>query len=73
MNKVKLFLVLGLLVGSMTFAGCCGFDPCDPLPNPCCDDPCADPCGTPAPAPAAAPADAAPAAGNSCGGGKSCG
>jgi hypothetical protein len=66
MSKVRTFVILGLLVGSMALvAGCCGFDPCDPLPDPCCDNPC----GTAAPAPAPAPA----AAGKSCGGGGGCG
>ena len=68
MSKVRTFVILGLLEGSMVFvAGCCGFDPCDPLPNPC-DSGCASPCGTAAPAPAPAPA-----AGKSCGGGAGCG
>ena len=75
MSKVRTFMILGLLVGSMAIAaGCCGFDPCDPLPDPCCDAPCGDPCGdAAAPAPAPAEAPKADAAGNSCGGGKSCG
>ena len=68
MSKVRTFLVLGLIVGSMTLAGCCGFDPCDPFPDPCCDDPCA------APADAAPAKEAAPAAdakgGKGCGGDK---
>lgn len=71
MNKVRTFMILGLLMGSLVIAtGCCGFDPCDPFPDPC-DTGCDDPCGnaTQAPAPAPAPADA----GKSCGGGKSCG
>jgi hypothetical protein len=84
MTNVKSFAVLAFLVGAMAlFAGCCCDqpNPCDPCadpcaPNPC--DPCANPCDTPnpcdpcaQPAPAAAPAAAAPAAGQSCGGGKS--
>jgi hypothetical protein len=67
MNKVRTFVLLGLILGSMVIGGCCGFDPCNPIPDPCCGgcNDCCDPCGAPA-APAAAPAA-------SCGGGKSCG
>ena len=45
MSKVRTLIVLGLLMGSMVLAGCCGFDPCNPLPDPCnpCSSPC-DPC-----------------------------
>ena len=47
MSKVRTLIVLGLLLGSSILAtGCCGFDPCDPFPDPCCDSPCnpCDPC-----------------------------
>ncbi len=76
MRTLRLFAILALVVGSLAVvSGCCGFDPCDPFPDPCgcCPppDPCApnpcDPCANTQPAPAAAPsATSAPAA--SCGG-----
>jgi hypothetical protein len=81
MTRMRLLLFLGLLVGSMVLAGCCGWDPCRPLPDPCCNpcgcNPC-DPCGG-AMMPATQPAmpageDAGTGGGSaSCGGGKACG
>ena len=45
MKTLRTVTALLFLVGAMTLtAGCCGYDPCDPFPDPCgCNNPC-DPC-----------------------------
>ncbi|MDF1700959.1 MAG: hypothetical protein P1V36_07355 [Planctomycetota bacterium] len=77
MTMLRTAAALALLVGILTLTvACCGFDPCEPVADPCsCTNPCepnpCEPCDPCAAAPAAA-AGAGPSA--SCGGaGKSCG